>query len=132
VAPRDIVIESQRGSPDVREAVAAYDDEMKTIYLPEGWTGATPAERSVLVHPMVHHLQNLGKLKYEWRRKPLLALDPFLPVTPATEEPRPRRVRSPRRGWCASRKINLTNTRTRNRHAANSLQCSLRFGSSPR
>src|ERR1044072_6832927 len=58
VAPRDIVIESQRGSRDTREAVAMYDDEMKTIYLPEGWTGATPAERSILVHQMVHHLQN--------------------------------------------------------------------------
>ena len=53
------------GPPHAREVIAVYDDEMKTIYLPEGWTGATPAERSVLVHEMVHHLQNLGKLKYE-------------------------------------------------------------------
>jgi hypothetical protein len=65
VAPRDIVTESQRGPLSAREVVAVYDDEMKTIYLPEGWTGATPAEQSVLVHEMVHHLQNLGKLKYE-------------------------------------------------------------------
>jgi hypothetical protein len=65
VAPRDIAIESQRGPLNAREVVAAYDDEMKTIYLPEGWTGATPAEQSVLVHEMVHHLQNLGKLKYD-------------------------------------------------------------------
>jgi hypothetical protein len=65
VAPRDIVVESERGSPSGREVVAVYDDKMKTIYLPEGWTGATSAERSVLVHEMVHHLQNLGALKYE-------------------------------------------------------------------
>jgi hypothetical protein len=65
VAPRDIVTESQRGPLSAREVVAVYDDEMKTIYLTEGWTGATPAEQSVLVHEMVHHLQNLGKLKYE-------------------------------------------------------------------
>src|SRR6266404_416977 len=28
-------------------------------------TGTTPAEQSVLVHEMVHHLQNLGKVKFE-------------------------------------------------------------------
>ena len=65
VAPRDIVMESRGGSFSGRGVVAVYDDDMKTIYLPEGWTGATPAERSVLVHEMVHHLQNLGRLKYE-------------------------------------------------------------------
>jgi len=46
-----------------REAV--YDDATRTIYLPEGWRGATPAEVSVLVHEMVHHLQNGARLKYE-------------------------------------------------------------------
>ena len=44
--------------------VAVYDDAAKTILLREGWTGATPAELSVLVHEMVHHLQNVGKLKF--------------------------------------------------------------------
>jgi hypothetical protein len=48
----------------VREVVAVYDDSTRTIYLPRGWTGATPSERSVLVHEMVHHLQNLAGLKY--------------------------------------------------------------------
>jgi hypothetical protein len=38
---------------------AIYDDLSRTIYLPEGWTGATPAEVSVLVHELVHHLQTL-------------------------------------------------------------------------
>jgi hypothetical protein len=47
------------------EIVAAYSDLTKTIFLTEGWTGSTPAEESVLVHEMVHHLQNLGKLRYE-------------------------------------------------------------------
>lgn len=42
--------------PDI---VAIYDDETKTIFLPENWTGATPAETSVLVHEMVHHIQNI-------------------------------------------------------------------------
>jgi hypothetical protein len=47
-----------------RDVVAVYDDAKRTIYLPEGWTGVTPAEQSLLVHEMVHHLQNLGDLKY--------------------------------------------------------------------
>lgn len=45
--------------------VALYDDATRTIYLREGWTGTTPAELSVLIHEMVHHLQNLGELTYE-------------------------------------------------------------------
>ena len=48
-----------------REVEALYDDSTRTIYLPEGWTGATPAEVSVLVHEMVHHLQNVAGLKFE-------------------------------------------------------------------
>lgn len=48
-----------------RDVVAIYNDKTKTIVLPESWTGASPAELSVLVHEMVHHLQNLGKIKYE-------------------------------------------------------------------
>lgn len=47
-----------------RSIAALYDDGNKTIYLPEGWSGKTPAELSVLVHEMVHHLQNLAGLKY--------------------------------------------------------------------
>jgi Domain of unknown function (DUF6647) len=48
-----------------RATVAVYDDATKTISLPEGWTGSTPAEVSILVHEMVHHLQNLGKQRFE-------------------------------------------------------------------
>ena len=52
---------------------AIYDDRSRTIYLPEGWTGETPAEVSVLVHELAHHLQNTAELKYdcaEAREKP--------------------------------------------------------------
>ena len=38
--------------------MAVYDDQGRTIYLSEHWTGRTPAELSVLVHEMVHHLQS--------------------------------------------------------------------------
>jgi hypothetical protein len=46
------------------EVVALYHDAERTIYLPEGWTGATLEEQSVLVHEMVHHLQNLADLRF--------------------------------------------------------------------
>jgi uncharacterized protein DUF6647 len=48
-----------------RKVVAVYNNSIKTIFLSESWTGANPVDVSVLVHEMVHHLQNLGKLKYE-------------------------------------------------------------------
>lgn len=43
---------------------AVYDDDKRTIYLPEDWEGDTPAETSVLVHELVHHLQNVARLKF--------------------------------------------------------------------
>jgi hypothetical protein len=65
--------------PDV---VAIYDDNRRTIVLPEGWTGTTPAELSILVHEMVHHLQNVNGQKFECtaaREKPAyLAQDKWL------------------------------------------------------
>lgn len=45
--------------------VAIYDQREATIYLPLDWTGKTPAELSVLVHEMVHHLQNVAQTKFE-------------------------------------------------------------------
>jgi hypothetical protein len=39
------------------EIVAFYDTPAHAIYLPSGWSGATPGELSVLVHEMVHHAQ---------------------------------------------------------------------------
>jgi hypothetical protein len=45
--------------------IAVYDNEMKTIYLPKDWAGSTPAELSILVHEMVHHLQGATKTRYE-------------------------------------------------------------------
>jgi hypothetical protein len=48
-----------------REVLAVYDDATRTILLPEDWTGKAPADLSILVHEMVHHLQNVAGLKYE-------------------------------------------------------------------
>ena len=53
--------------PGQRHVVATYDPDTYTIYLPKGWTGRTPAEMSILVHEMVHHLQNTANLKYACR-----------------------------------------------------------------
>jgi hypothetical protein len=57
-------INDQSMPPAQREVVAVYHDETRTIYLPDGWTGRTPAELSMLVHEIVHHLQNLAGIKY--------------------------------------------------------------------
>ena len=48
--------------PDI---VALYDDRRKAIYLASDWPGRTPAGLSVLVHEMVHHIQNVAGMKYE-------------------------------------------------------------------
>ena len=52
-------------SDQAAEIISVYDDTTETIYLPDGWTGNKPADLSILVHEMVHHLQNVGKLKFE-------------------------------------------------------------------
>ena len=48
-----------------RRVVAIYDNNSKTVFLPDDWIGKSPADQSILVHEMVHHLQNLAKLKFE-------------------------------------------------------------------
>ena len=50
--------------PGQRETLSIYDNDTKTIYLRSDWTGRTPADLSILVHEMVHHIQNLAQLKY--------------------------------------------------------------------
>jgi uncharacterized protein DUF6647 len=56
---------NNRASSAQHDTIAIYNDATRTIYLPEGWTGGTPAELSVLVHEVVHHFQNVLRLKYE-------------------------------------------------------------------
>ena len=59
-------VEPNNRAPSAQhDTIAIYDDATRTIYLPEGWTGGTPAELSVLVHELVHHFQNVLGLKYE-------------------------------------------------------------------
>jgi len=47
-----------------RDTVAIYVDSERTIYLSDRWTDGEISYLSVLVHEMVHHMQNLGGLKY--------------------------------------------------------------------
>jgi hypothetical protein len=51
-------------SHDIGDVVAVYSDDENTIYLGERWDGRTPAGLSVVVHEMVHHLQNVGGLRF--------------------------------------------------------------------
>ena len=49
----------------MREVVAVYDDFSNTVYLPDGWSDRSAADLSILVHEMVHHLQNKAELHYD-------------------------------------------------------------------
>ena len=52
-------------APEVgHDVYAIYDSASRTIYLPERWHGASPADVSLLVHEMVHHLQNVANEKF--------------------------------------------------------------------
>jgi hypothetical protein len=56
---------SRLAPPEVgHDVYAIYDDASRTIYLREGWTGRTSAEISVLVHELVHHVQNLAGQRF--------------------------------------------------------------------
>jgi hypothetical protein len=59
------VVSDEQWLERMRDTVALYEDNSRTIYLREGWTGATAAETSVLVHELVHHLQNLTGEQFE-------------------------------------------------------------------
>ena len=63
---KTIALQDQESSFEKRrDVVALYNDQTRTIYLSDKWAGATPAELSVLVHEMVHHLQNEAGTTYE-------------------------------------------------------------------
>jgi hypothetical protein len=38
---------------------------LKAFFLADDWVGQSAAEQSILVHEMVHHVQNLAKIKCE-------------------------------------------------------------------
>ena len=58
-------LNSRSATSSESDTVAVYSDSAQTIYLPQGWTGNTMADLSILVHEMVRHIQHLAGLKYE-------------------------------------------------------------------
>jgi uncharacterized protein DUF6647 len=58
-------VQEEPAAENERNVVAIYDTSSRTIYLPENWRGESPADQSILVHEMVHHLQNLAGVKFE-------------------------------------------------------------------
>ena len=47
------------------DTLAVYRDDTQTIYLRDEWRGHTAADLSILLHELVHHMQNIGKRKFE-------------------------------------------------------------------
>lgn len=47
-----------------RQVLAVYDDAARRIVLDDAWTGRSAQELSILVHEMVHHLQNVAGRHY--------------------------------------------------------------------
>lgn len=44
--------------------VAIYDNVNRVIYLSNSWSPQSPADLSILVHEMVHHVQNVSKIRH--------------------------------------------------------------------
>ncbi|MCC6947693.1 MAG: hypothetical protein IT539_07995 [Bradyrhizobiaceae bacterium] len=59
-------IEAGRAAPPEfgQEVYALYDTQRRIIYLHEDWSSSRPADVSVLVHEMVHHLQTAADEKF--------------------------------------------------------------------
>jgi len=55
-----VVTSLRAGTLMGREPLALYDNRTKTIFLAEAWSSSNRADVSILVHEMVHHLQNLA------------------------------------------------------------------------
>lgn len=58
-------VQEEPAAENERSVVAIYDTSSRTIYLPENWRGESATDQSILVHEMVHHLQNLAGVKFE-------------------------------------------------------------------
>lgn len=52
---------------ETADILALYDDQSRIIYLRHDWSGESAAELSIVVHEMVHHLQNLAGLSFPCR-----------------------------------------------------------------
>lgn len=64
-APKGATPAIMQMHPSQRQVLSVYDDAARTIYPLQGWTGRTPADLSILVHEMVHHIQNMAGQRFE-------------------------------------------------------------------
>jgi hypothetical protein len=67
VSDRDsLAAEAGRTAPPEfgQDVYAVYDDVKQAIYLHKDWNSDRPADISVLVHELVHHIQNVAALKF--------------------------------------------------------------------
>jgi len=66
VAERRRIIAAYKRQPasGQRRVVSIYDSRRGVILLPQGWSGDTPAEISMLVHEVTHHMQFQEGLRY--------------------------------------------------------------------
>jgi hypothetical protein len=60
-----VILTQEASVEKMRDIVGVYNDETRTIYVSDTWGGQTAAELSILVHEMVHHLQNEAGTSYE-------------------------------------------------------------------
>jgi hypothetical protein len=60
-----VLVQEETRTSSERNVVAVYDTISRTIYLPNDWIGKSAADQSILVHEMVHHLQNVAEIKFE-------------------------------------------------------------------
>lgn len=66
---RRVALRPGQDGSDLREHAgrsvhAFYEDATRTIHLARTWRADSPAEVSILVHELVHHIQNAGGLEY--------------------------------------------------------------------
>jgi hypothetical protein len=58
-------VQEEPAAENERSVVAICDASSRTIYLPENWRAESSEDKSILVHEMVHHFQNLADVKFE-------------------------------------------------------------------
>lgn len=66
VAP-EVLVQVRYGSAEIddgTQVIALYDDESQTVLLQVGWDGRDTVDSSVLLHELVHHVQNVAGLTY--------------------------------------------------------------------
>lgn len=53
------------GNSQDRNVLGAYDASSRTIFLRDDWDSRKPADVSVLVHELVHYLQDMASQRFE-------------------------------------------------------------------